>query len=515
MNFKYFLSAAPVVLLLGTGCQKLKEDPKSDLTPATYFKSQSDLDAATASIYVELTPDYSFGFTTRMTACFGADDLTTDPGLNKQDMRAFDELNGSSANPSLLNEWQGPWAAVYQANFVLANYLNVPGSTTTALQQDAGQAYFLRAFSYYYLVRIFGPVPDVTTPISATDRPQRDSVSKIYNTIVSDLQTAAAWLPAKWAGQPGRATSGAARSLLADVYMTMAGWPLNQTQYYAQAAAEADSVINAGTYSLEPDFNTVFTTNNGPESIFALQFDVTGGNPERSYGSSSVPLDESGLDGSGGWDDYYPEINFYLNSPKCYRSTCTYYDTIKLLNTTTKLYNLVPWNSALTHAGHPYYKKFRHGLVTAGVGDGVNETDTSILSITPSTNKAMDFIRYPMVLLDYAEADDMTSGSPSSADYNAVNLVRFRAGLPNLTPGLSQLAFRDSVVQERAWEFAGESGVRWYDIVRLQMLPQINAARNPLENPINNSNPLSTRYLAPIPIADMNNDPNWTQNAGY
>jgi hypothetical protein len=109
----------------------------------------------------------------------------------------------------------------------------------------------------------------------------------------------------------------------------------------------------------------------------------------------------------------------------------------------------------------------------------------------------------------------MASGSPSGADYNAVNLVRFRAGLPNLTPGLSQTAFRDSVVQERAWEFAGESGVRWYDIVRLQMLPQIIAARSPLENPINTSNPLGTRYLGPIPIADMNNDPNWTQNAGY
>jgi len=515
MNFKYFIPTASIVLLLGTGCQKLKEDPKADLTPDTYFKTQSDLDASVAAIYTELTPDFSFGFTTRMTACFGADDLTTDPGLNKQDMRAFDELNGSSANPSLLNEWQGPWAAVYQANSVLANYMNVPGSTTQALQQSAGQAYFLRAFSYYYLVRIFGPLPAITTPVSATFQPPRDSVSTIYNIIVSDLQMAASWLPPTWSGTPGRATSGAARSLLADVYLTMAGWPLNETQYYAAAASEADSVMNAGTYSLEPDFNTVFTTNNGSESIFALQFDVTAGVPERSYGSSSVPLDESGLDGSGGWDDYYPEINFYLNTPKCYRSYCTYYDTLKLLNTATKTYTLVPWNSPLTHAGHPYYKKFRHGLVTGGVGDGVNETATTILSINPSTNKAMDFIRYPMVLLDYAEADDMASGSPSGADYNAINLVRARAGLPNLTPGLSQTAFRDSVVQERAWEFAGESGVRWYDIVRLQMLPQIIAARSPLENPINTSNPLATRYLAPIVIADMNNDPTWTQNAGY
>ena len=514
MNFKYLLPAS-MLLLLGTACQKLKEDPKASLTPGTYFKNQSDLDASVAAIYTELTPDYAFGFTTRMTSCFGADDLTTDPGLNKGDMRAFDELFGQSNNSSLLNQWQGPWNAIYQANNVLANYSKVPSSAQT-LQQSAGQAYFLRGFSYYYLVRTFGPIPNITTEISSTTRPDRSPVDSIYNTIISDLTIAASWLPASWsAGQPGRATSGAARSLLADVYLTMTGYPLNKTQYYANAAAEADSVMTAGTYSLEPDFNTVFTTNNGPESIFALQFNVTAGVPERSYGSSSVPLDESGTDGSGGWDDYYPEINFYLNSPKCYRSYCTYYDTIKLINSDKKTFTLVPWNSSLTHAGHPYYKKFRHGLVTGGIGDGVNETDSVIYSITPSTNKAMDFIRYPMVLLDYAEASDMANSGPNAAAYAAINQVRFRAGLPNLTPGLSQTAFQDSVVQERAWEFAGESGMRWFDVVRLQLLPQIIAARSPLENPINNSNPLSTRYIAPIPSSDMSLDPNWTQNAGY
>ena len=87
MNLKYLLPAASLILL-GTACQKLKEDPLATLTPGTYFKTQADLDASVAAIYTELTPDFSFGFTTRMTSCFGADDLTTDPGLNKQDMRA-------------------------------------------------------------------------------------------------------------------------------------------------------------------------------------------------------------------------------------------------------------------------------------------------------------------------------------------------------------------------------------------------------------------------------------------
>jgi starch-binding outer membrane protein, SusD/RagB family len=507
MKTKYSIAILLAVPLLGgliAGCQKLKEDPKASLTPVTYFNTQADLDASVAAIYVELTPDFSFGFTTRMTSCFGADDLTTDPGLNKGDMRAFDELNGNSSNSSLDNQWAGPWACINQANNVLTNYQKV-ATTDLLKQQAAGQALFLRAFSYYYLVRVFGPVPVVLQTTDVNERPQRDSVSKVYAAMVSDLQVAIAWLPTSFPGQPGKATQNAARSLLADVYLTMTGWPLNQNSYYALAAAEADSVMNAGQYSLVSDYGQVFTTNNSTESIFGLQFNVSGGVPERSYGSSSVPLDEVALNGSSGWDDYYPEINFYLNRPQCVRSYETFYDTIKLIQP-NNTYNLVPWNSNLTHAGHPYYKKFRHA-----VGDGVIETPTTIEQINPSTNKVMDFIRYPMVLLDYAESSTMSTGSPSASAYTAINEVRARAGEPNLVAA----AFVDSVVTERAYEFAGENGVRWFDIVRLQILPQVIAARSPLENPITNTGSISDKYLAPIPQTDMINDPAWVQNPGY
>ncbi len=504
----------PFLFLLGTlaaGCQKLNEDPKASLTPGTYFQTQADLDAAVAAAYTELTPDYAFGFTSRMTSCFGADDLTTDPALNKGDYRAFDELNGNDNASNLLNQWQGPWSCAYQATNVLLNYQHV-NSTETAKNQDAGQAYFLRAFSYYYLVRVFGPVPVVTYQPNTSDLPQRDSVAKVYNLIVSDLNMAIAYLPPTWPGQPGKATQNAARALLADVYLTMTGYPLNQSSYYAQAAAEADTVINSGQYTLVPDYLTVFQTNNSTESIFGLQFNVSGGAPERSYGASATPLDESGADGTGGWDDYYPEINFYLNAPNCIRSKETFYDTLKLK--INGVFTRVPWNSPLTHAGHPYYKKFRAGLVTNGVGDGVSENDSVILSIQPSTNKVMDFIRYPMVLLDYAEASAM-SGGPTAASYSAINMVRARAGEPPLPPGLSATAFQDSVVTERGYEFAGENGVRWFDVVRLQLLPQIIAARSSLENPITNTGNLQDKYLAPIPAYDMANDPSWVQNSGY
>jgi hypothetical protein len=311
-----------------------------------------------------------------------------------------------------------------------------------------------------------------------------------------------------WKSQPGRANQFAARALLANVYLTMTGWPINQSSYYAQAATEADSLIKQNFYDVNTPYDKVFSTNGSTESIFSLYFKVSGNLPQRSFGSSSVPLDESGVDGSGGWDDYYPEINFYLKAPACSRTNATFYTTLKLKSGNT--FKLVPWNSTETHAGHPYFKKFRAGLN----GDGVKETDTSILSINPSTNKTLDIIRYPLVLLDYAEASAMASGAPTAASYTAINTVRRRAGLPDLTPGLSATSFRDSVVFERAYEFAGEFGIRWFDIVRLQMLPKINAGRSALENPIVPAD-LSTRYLAPIPFNEMLRNPGWKQNSGY
>jgi hypothetical protein len=291
----------------------------------------------------------------------------------------------------------------------------------------------------------------------------------------------------------------------------MAGWPLNQTSNYALAATEANVVMQAGAYNLNTPYDKVFTTNNCSESIFELEYSVVGNLPNRSFGSSNVPLDEVALDGSSGWDDVYPELNFFKNAPVCSRTDLTFYTTLKLRNADGKTFTLTPWNSPTTHAQHPYYKKFRAGLN----GDGVREDDTQIFSIQPSTNKATIIIRYPQVLLDYAEASAMAGGGPTAASYTAINMVRARAGEAPLTPGLSQTAFRDAVVNERAYEFAGEFGMRWFDIVRLQLLPAVIAARDAKENSIPGGVNVADKYLAPIPFTEMTLNPQWKQNAGY
>ena len=289
MKTKYLLLLALFALIVISGCVKLKENPKATLTPASYFQTQNDLDASVNAMYIQLARDGAWGFTSKETSYFGSDDLTTDPALNKQDMREFDRLSGTSANSSMVSEWQGPWAAIYQANNIIANYGKV-NSTSALKDEAAGQCYFIRALCYYYMVRTFGPLPLVLAPQSLDARPPRADVASVYAQIISDLQTAKKMLGTT--PTQGRPTSYSASACLADVYLTMTGWPLNQASNYALATTEANSVMQAGVYNLNTPYDQVFTTNNNSESIFELEYSVVGGLPNRSFGSSNVPLDE-------------------------------------------------------------------------------------------------------------------------------------------------------------------------------------------------------------------------------
>src|SRR5258708_36713179 len=112
------------------------------------------------------------------------------------------------------------------------------GATASALEktQVAGQCYFLRAMGYYSLVRAFGPLPLFLTPTSPDVSLPRSPVADIYASIISDLQAAQTMLPASWSAQyVGKASSMAARPMLAEVYLTLAASHLNKTQHYAPA----------------------------------------------------------------------------------------------------------------------------------------------------------------------------------------------------------------------------------------------------------------------------------------
>jgi hypothetical protein len=123
------------------------------------------------------------------------------------------------------------------------------------------------------------------------------------------------------------------------------------------------------------------------------------------------------------------------------------------------------------------------------------------------SSRTVQVIRYAEVLLVYAEAKAM-SGGPDALAYQCLNRVRNRAGLENVPAGLSNTTFRDMVIDERKWEFAGmEPNARWYDMVRTETVESATAKRDPAEEPLRNQ-PNKDRYFAPIPSRELELNPN-------
>jgi hypothetical protein len=121
------------------------------------------------------------------------------------------------------------------------------------------------------------------------------------------------------------------------------------------------------------------------------------------------------------------------------------------------------------------------------------------------SNNPVVMIRYAHVLLIYAEAQARSSAAPSPEAYAAVNAVRLRAGLGELATGLNSAAFADAVVDERAWEFAGEWS-RWFDLVRLEKVEAANASKDPGD--LEPGEITKEKYWLPIPGADAQMNPN-------
>jgi hypothetical protein len=522
---------AAVALL--TGCQDLNEYPKAKLTPESYYSTPQELEGTIAAMYRVLCPDDAWGYIFNMPSYFGADDLSTHPASNKASVREFDKLEGSAGNGNLLSFWNSSWKSIYQANAILSVISRVSFTSEADKNGAIGQACFMRALCYFYLVRTFGDIPIVTETTDVSEAPDRQPVADVYAQIIADLSQAETALPESWPGQPGKAHRYAAKALLADVYLNMAGWPINDQSKYALAAAKSNEVIASNRFQLVPRYGDVFRTNNNEESIFSLQFNTANGLPRRTPGQFAIPDDEYSLAGEQGWHDFCTEVNFYRKAPKCERTDDTFLTTLKIRqrdesNNFTDEFKPVAWDDPSTVTQHPWFKKFRYGVAPRGstMGDGCEEDENVIFKMRPSVDKTLDIIRFATVLLNYAEASAM-AGSPSGESYNAINRVRTRAGLPNLTPGLSQTAFRDSVVFERAYECAAEVGIRWFDVVRLQLLPQLIADRvvgewresqyweNSLNPQFTSGERLQTRYLAPIPQAEMDRNKHWTQNSGY
>lgn len=484
MNKKILLGClfAASVLTTTTSCSDfLDEDPKGQMSEANVFKSQADLDASIHTIYEKLNQTQSW--TNPMYPQWQGDDMTANPGSNKQAVAALDVFSSDGENKGVKDAWSQHFALIKACNWVIENASKTPTSQEE-INIALGNAHFWRAYAYFYMVRVFGPLPMVLKTDPSATNVAPSSVEEIYNLIVEDLKKAEGWLPTSYSQAPRNhdgvdawVTKQATQATLTAVYMAMAGYPLNKgKEYYALAAAKAKEVIdNNGTYGFynDPVWNHVYSMghNYNKETILGIDNNWNSGSWDHDSELTSCCRFE-GL-GDGGWGDAWGEIAFWKRYPEGPRKDAVYAPKITFQDgaTITKVCNW--WD--LDAEGKPVVEAYHPMFAIYTVNcDGDNLAKEKFApynylepNYTNMTNgRRHRLIRYAEVLLWYAESAARSGGDLAKAK-EYLREVRKRAvtdvenvtlsdgtkvAIANMTA--DQLA--EACYIEHGWEVAGQ-----------------------------------------------------------
>lgn len=475
MKMRTLLPTTLCLLGLSSGCDvlapDLEEDPETFLVGEEFFRNADDALAATRAAY---GPLHGSGY-------YGRDFVVlTELQSDYLDGRGSYVPAGNFQHDSrnvqrIALVWNDIYSSINRANLVIERVPEIAMDEELKTQYVA-EARFLRAFGYHHLARLWGAVPLRTEPVPDLDdidlASHRASVDEVVGQIVADLEFAESNLPDRYdQSDVGRATRWAAKTLLADVYLTH--------ENFAQAAGKAKEVIDADRFSLvevqEPDdFLKIFGVDvvDSSEEILSVKFSSAGGGGTEIVAYTHNPA-------AGHTPVGYRTL---LGNPSS-AVLATWHE--EDLRRQYNLYSADPDEHQLLTADEPeLFKKYRDP-------EGTGDMDVPVF-------------RYPEVLLIFAEADAMANGGPTPAAYNAVNQVRRRAfgfdpGAPSTVDlgGLNAAAFRDAVLMERAWEFVIEAK-RWFDLVRTDRAIETIQA---LGEPITEKN-----LLWPIPSQEIDNN---------
>jgi len=471
-------------------CKKLNEDPSSVIVSSQFYKTASDASSAVSAAYSTLNSDPAgdfplYGRQLNLLVENASDNQVYSPSNTNPDVRALGTATYISSNSRVQKVWEQLYYGINRANIAIDNIPAISMDTTLRARL-VRESKFIRALLYFNLVRLYGAVPLVLHNPSTIDvnslLVERTSVDSVYSQIVSDLKDATN-LPKSYSGADiGRATGGAAHTLLAKVYLTRQDW--------TNSLLQLNDVINGGYgYTLFPNYYDAFqkATKNGEEHIFSVQFETNlGAVNSTQYLSESFTSFNTGTFPI----DIPADSSVYkLFSPTDTRRAVTFYSSV---------YNAATGQTVVFNNPYaPYFNKF---------------VDYSLSPLTIQVQSGINYpvLRYADVLLMYAEAQNELNSGPTSDAYAAINQVRTRANVPNLTPGLDQSDFRDSVFLERRKEFIQE-GHRWFDLVRQGGTVLVDALHKiPAKSAASAKN-----NLFPIPLVEIQLDSKLTQNSGY
>lgn len=497
---KYIYAAALFASSLSmNSCVSLDQDPQSFLRFETFPKDASNLASAADALYVDLW-NGNYGLNCRLQRInVGADDVTYRAAKPNNPLALIEDLypNITQNDADFSTLWSLFTKAIYDSGKIITETpVNEADNSkeAVALRAVVGEAYFVRGLSYFYLVRLFGGLPLILTPEDAEKKDmQRVAVADIYDkAIVPDMERAVKWLPAtsrtKDASTPSK---WAAEAALGDIYMTMAGWPLNKgKEYYAKAESVLGDAIQNSGLKLSTHYADLWKeANKTTEKEFLFGIMHSNANKKASnYGKSYYPSDFAP---NAGWSDYYASEKFYLAYP----------------NDERKAHNfMTEWN---TKKGVVNYKKSADKLPAISKYYDYND---GLPGKSAQSNGITCIYRYADILLMYAEASVRATNSVSAKATNALQEVQKRAqGYADnavVTTTTNPSEFLDAVFDENGWEFFAEMR-RWFDLVRLEKLKDVKPTE--WANSLFKAN---NHYYFPVPYTQIELT-NWANNAGY
>jgi len=440
-----------------------------------FFQSTSDFTSAVNGVYSGLRGYYSGFFEVAEIPSDNTEANGYTLGFNPMDL-----LTWVPSTAAIQSRWTSSYSIIARANLVLARIEGFQMDETLK-RQYIGETSFIRALIYFNLVQFYGDVPLVLTEIKSESEAYaygRAPVSEVYAQIEADLKTAIDFLPATYdAANRGRATKGAARSLLGKVYVT--------SKQFDKARDILKEVIDSQQYRLLDDYAEIFSVNNrhNEEIVFAVQYNGGTGYGEGSnFSIAFAPFGSGEAVTSGGM-------------PASYNSgTLDLYEVFEE-NDARKPVSIDLW----TDSDMYYTRKFLDRPMAPNEG-----------------KNNWIVLRYADVILLYAEALNETGNTSEALTY--LNMIRDRADLLPLS-NLNQNEFRSAVLQERRVELCFE-GHRWFDLIRTgTMLSTMRAYKEKYTDTrahqVVNYEVTDNKVLFPIPFREISLNPELTQNPGY
>ncbi|QDH78935.1 RagB/SusD family nutrient uptake outer membrane protein [Echinicola soli] len=431
---------------------KLDQSPISSIGSNAFYQNESDFLKGLTGAYNGLN---SYPINHFELSEVRSDNIYSPGTAGVRDYNLINNFNTNLATAGIMNStWNGLYNNIMRANTILDNLSPDVLPDEAVRSRIEAEAKFLRGLYYFDLIRFYGKVPlfdRPVTPLEALEIP-RSPVADVYGLIISDLEFAVGNLPDEYtsAGDLGRATSHAARGMLARVYMTRSGTQLHPdgpvlgTNEWSQALTLLNEVINSGQFDLVDSYEDIFAydNENNEEIIFDIQF-LSGGlgvggeyvqyhYPEAFARSNGIPF-------AGGT---------FPDAPKTVSA-----DLMGSYETNDVRDDFSVWINYTDANGNTVQDRFIKKYLDLD-NLGVDRFDFEL---------NYPVIRYADILLMKAEALSKSGGSQAEID-EIVNDIRERAGVSTTLTNVTY----EQIMEERRREFVGE-GLRWHDLVRSGM----------------------------------------------